>query len=374
MQSDTARELRTPLREEWHLEGILGQGRTWSIPVRPLPFSIGRHDSCHLHLASQEVSRNHAEIIQRGGRLWIRDLGSTNGTFLNHERLNGEALLQKQDILHFGSVEFRVDFRETKLQAPVDAMSTGIFTSQQNLPDQFVRCSGEFEQMLRDGAVTAMFQPIVRVSDRHVIGFELLGRGDHPGLPTAPLELFSIAERLGKEVELSHLFRVKGISLAQGLGGGVELFVNNHPEEINRPDTLDAMRNLREMAPDTPLVVEIHEKTVTDLRAMRELRSVLRDLNIGLAYDDFGAGQARLLELIEVPPDYLKFDAFLVRDVHRQPERFRRALAVLVQMARELGVVPLAEGVESEGEAVACQEIGFEAAQGFYFGRPAPLG
>jgi EAL domain-containing protein (putative c-di-GMP-specific phosphodiesterase class I) len=103
------------------------------------------------------------------------------------------------------------------------------------------------------------------------------------------------------------------------------------------------------------------------------LKERLGSFGVGLAYDDFGAGQARLLELSEVPPDYLKFDMRLVRGLDRAGPSRQKLLASLVQVARELSVLTVAEGVETLAEAVACAEIGFDFAQGFYFGRPARL-
>lgn len=361
------------MSEDWHLEGFLGSGRTWSIPVRPLPFLIGRQESCHLHLASSEVSRSHAEILTVQDRLWIRDLGSTNGTFLNQSRLLRPAELKRHDILHFGSLEFRVDRRERAPDCGDAATSTGVFVLPGQLSDHFVRCAGEFERLLRDKSVVPYFQPIVRLPDRAPIAFEMLGRGDCVGLPSAPVELFDIAERLGKEIELSRIFSEVGLTIARHMNSDLKLFVNCHPAELRHPNAFDHMAAMRAIAPSLPLVLEVSEKMVTDLRAMRELRSALTDLEIELAYDDFGAGQARLLELIEVPPDYLKFDANLVRDLPHQPERFRRVVATLVQMVRDLGVVALAEGVETSEEALACAATGFEAAQGFYFGAPSRL-
>ena len=63
---------------------------------------------------------------------------------------------------------------------------------------------------------------------------------------------------------------------------------------------------------------------MTDANTMRHLRRSLKDLAIGMAYDDFGAGQARLIELTEVPPDVLKFDIALTKDVHRAPCKRKR--------------------------------------------------
>jgi EAL domain-containing protein (putative c-di-GMP-specific phosphodiesterase class I) len=104
---------------------------------------------------------------------------------------------------------------------------------------------------------------------------------------------------------------------------------------------------------------------------MRELRSALRELDIRLAYDDFGAGENRLMELIEVPPDFLKFDMILVRDLDASVQR-QLLLASLLKVTQDLNVTSVAEGIETLAEAEACLRVGFDLAQGFHFGRPAP--
>jgi EAL domain-containing protein (putative c-di-GMP-specific phosphodiesterase class I) len=132
-----------------------------------------------------------------------------------------------------------------------------------------------------------------------------------------------------------------------------------------------SLRELRELAPDTQIVLEIHEGAVADIAQMRELHAALEAMNILLAYDDFGAGQARLVELVEVPPAYLKFDLKLVHDIHHATNERQRMLASLVQMVRDLGIAALAEGVETSEEHEICRQMGFQFAQGFYFGHPA---
>src|SRR5262249_25570066 len=95
--------------------------------------------------------------------------------------------------------------------------------------------------------------------------------------------------------------------------------------------------------------------------------------DVALAYDDFGAGQSRLLELVQAPPQFLKFDACLVRNADRASNHQWKLLKMLVEMAHDFDSVTVAEGIETRAEAEACPDLGFDYAQGFFFGRPGPL-
>ena len=97
------------------------------------------------------------------------------------------------------------------------------------------------------------------------------------------------------------------------------------------------------------------------------------EINVGLAYDDFGAGQARLFELAEAPPDYLKFDRRFVTGLDTAPVERQRLVAALVAAAGELRVKTIAEGVETPEEASACVRAGFSLAQGYHFAKPMPV-
>jgi EAL domain-containing protein (putative c-di-GMP-specific phosphodiesterase class I) len=139
---------------------------------------------------------------------------------------------------------------------------------------------------------------------------------------------------------------------------------------VGHAGLIEAMHSLRALSRNQPITLEIHEKAVTDCQVINELRGALQDLDIKLAFDDFGAGQARLADLSVVKPDYLKFDMSLLRDLHQASPEHRQMIATLVRMARDLGIVTLAEGIESSAECNACVQCGFELSQGFYFGRP----
>ena len=185
--------------------------------------------------------------------------------------------------------------------------------------------------------------------------------------------MFQAAEQLNLEVELSRLLRWEGIRVGRDLPDRPMLFVNTHPREMEDGEGLiDSLVKLREMTGNTLMVLEIHEAAVTNPSLMNELSAAMKDLEIQLAYDDFGAGQARLAELIAAKPDYLKFDISLVRDIDTADEHRTQMLRTLVKMVRDLDIRALAEGIETAEEAECCKQIGFDLAQGYYFGRPSP--
>ncbi len=360
--------LPSPQLFHWYLEGYVDAGkRAWRTVIRSLPLVIGRSPSAGLHLLSDRVSVEHAEIFGRDGRLWVRDLGSTNGTFVNGTRIEEERRLRGGDVLRFADLEFRL--APYGFPDPVRDTRTKVL-SRREVADFLEEQIEEFGRLLERRAVRPLFQPVQRLSDGRVIGYELLSRGDLSGFVTAPAELFYMAERLGRETELSQLCRVQGLEAAKALPGSPILFLNTHPSEMESSSAF--VRALARIAdrPAGRLVVEIHEAAVTDLEGLGRICSALREMGIGLAFDDFGTGQSRLMEIAEVPPNYVKFDMGFVRGLHEAPERRRRLLGDLVRMTIAMGVTPIAEGVESREEVEACRKVGFEYAQGFYLGVP----
>jgi EAL domain-containing protein (putative c-di-GMP-specific phosphodiesterase class I) len=152
-----------------------------------------------------------------------------------------------------------------------------------------------------------------------------------------------------------------------------QLFLNTHPVELEKPGLVESLEELRVLAPGVDLVLEIHESALAQTDFIVWLRTRLMEINVGLAYDDFGAGQARLFELAEAPPHYLKFDRRFVTGIDHAPVSRQRLVASLVAAARELLVRTVAEGVETAEEAAACMRAGFTHAQGYHFGRPGPV-
>ena len=355
----------------WVLESRLGEdGSLQRTPLQPLPFRIGRAPGLRLVLPSSHVSKLHTEIYSAGPSLRVRDLGSRNGTFLNRERV-ADSPLHEGDVLHIGDYEFRV---ARDVPEPVDYGDEGTLVQTAPLSCHFVTGACRVRELIDQAAVTMLFQPIVTLPSARPVAYEALGRGRLEGLPESPVELFDLAGALGPDAqaELSRLFRRKAVELVRDRPETPVLFLNTHPVELELPGLLESLEELRTFAPQVDLVLEIHESALAQTDFISSLRNRLMEINVALAYDDFGAGQARLFELAEAPPHYLKFDRRFVTGLDRAPTSRQRLVASLVAASRELLVKTVAEGVETELEAAACMRAGFSHAQGYHFGRPGP--
>ena len=360
----------------WYLEGYFsGKSAVGRLPLKHFPFRVGRDAAVDFAVPSTLASRLHAVISLEGDSLFITDNNSTNGTFINRHKLDGKQELQHGDILHFADFEARV-IKETieKSSDPTRSMTA---VRMNNLSQKMPAGVRELQELLTQKMVFPVYQPIIAVASQSIHAYEVLGRGKHPALSNNPGPLFRIAESLsGLTVPLSHLFRDVGVAKAAETPSNSQyrFFLNIHPDELkNASQLLQHMDSLRQRFPDLPLVLEIHEKAVTNISNMKVICQGLEELGIELAYDDFGAGQTRFIELIEAPAHYLKFDISLVSNIDQAPPKKRDIVKMLVKMSKDMGISTLAEGLDRAEEVEVCQEMGFDYIQGFYYGRPQEL-
>jgi len=344
----------------WNLVAVGDSTFAQSHPIKTYPFHIGRGQNVCLYVPSLAVSKLHAKIYESDGIVFLRDMGSTNGTFVNGVQIQGPQEISDGDLIQFADTAFRITREVHRVTQTVgsDLCDTALALS------QFDRL------MTEDGAIITHYQPIVDAYNGETLGYEVLGRSRIYGLKK-PDSMFRAAAQLQLGSELSRMFRNVGLSTTHEFNSDPHLFLNTHPEELNDIQSLiGSLKSLRDTNPRQPITIEIHESTVANSRVMSLLRVALQDLDMGLAYDDFGAGQSRLVELANVPPDYLKFDITLIREIHKANAQKQEMMEKLVKMTKDLGAVTLAEGVEDEDEAEACRQLGFELFQGFHFGRP----
>jgi EAL domain-containing protein (putative c-di-GMP-specific phosphodiesterase class I) len=356
---------------KWALEHVSDSSEKWVIPIESVPFTIGRDEVCDLTLGPKWVSRHHAQIRSSGGMFWICDLGSTNGTCVNYKLINKSELLKPDDIISFGKHHFcfkKVD--SIRQSSPDSTIQIDLTEELTNL----VSLEPKLRKILREQNVTPYFQPVLRFSDMHVIGYKILGRIFEDDLPLNTGTLFEVAASLGCASKLSVLCREKGVDLGRRLPGSPVLFVNTAPSELERLDVLmESLRRIRKAAISNPIILEISEKAMPHTDEMKQFRSRLADLNVALAFDDFEVSQTRLVELQKTSPDFLKFDMSLIRDIHLAPKRLHQMLLTFVKAARDLGIGTVAEGIECLDESKTCRQLGFECVQGYLYGRPSPI-
>ncbi|MCA9051039.1 MAG: EAL domain-containing protein, partial [Planctomycetaceae bacterium] len=228
-----------------------------------------------------------------------------------------------------------------------------------------------FDRLINRPDIDPYFQPLVALSDSSTIGYEVLVRSRIKGLET-PDKIFRIAALRLSEARLSEVCRMEGLLSGIQIDPNGCFFLNTHARELETPRLFSSLADLRDCYPNVRVVLEVHEAAITSVRYLQELTVVLRDLNIDLAFDDFGAGQARLVELFVVPPKYLKFDISFVRGLENASKPHKTSVRSLLKMVRDLEVISLAEGVETKNQVDVCTELGFDMAQGYYFGRPQP--
>lgn len=375
MELDTAHLARSGAVDTgWYLSGCLTAGRPIEkFPINVSAFVIGRRPGVSLMVPSARVSGRHAEILVIGENLLIRDLGSTNGTYVNRRRVTRPTPIGEGDHIELADTEFRLEYRA---RTPVNGLQSdpALKKTQKSMdtfePDWIL---SQFAQLMQEQAITPHFQPITSLTEKQTLGYEALARSGIAGMKS-PATMFQTAALVAREAELSILCRDKSVEVAANrLKPGLSLFLNTHPREDLERDVLASVEKLRQTYPDVGMVLEIHERAVDDPHRILHLKQRFAEFNVALAYDDFGAGQSRLLELVQAPPQYLKFDACLVRNADRASNHQWKLLKMLVEMAHDFDSYTVAEGIETGAEAEACRDLGFDYAQGFYFGRPAPL-
>ena len=210
-----------------------------------------------------------------------------------------------------------------------------------------------------------VFQPIIELASRDVVGYEALTRfdsGQRPDLCFA--DAWSVG--LGPELEVATL--TTAVDAAQGLSAGAFLSLNISPRLVAQAERLRPVLG----AANRPLIVEITEhETIDDYDRLRDAIERL-GRNIRVAVDDAGAGIANFGHIIDLRPDFVKLDISLVRGVNA--DLGRQAMVVgMRHFSKTAGCRLIAEGVETTEEADTLTSLGVEFGQGYLFGRPVAV-
>lgn len=232
-------------------------------------------------------------------------------------------------------------------------------------------------QVLERNSLKVHFQPIIDVNNMRVHGYECLARGMLAnGDIMNPGTMFAMAKKTGLLFNLDRQCRETAIRAAAEHGISEHIFINFLPTAIYNPEFClrDTIRWVEELELDpNRIVFEVVEtESVQDMDHLKRILSFYRRSGFLTALDDVGSGYASLNTFALLGPDVLKIDMELVRDVHltEVKQSVIRALKMIAELA---GAKVLAEGIETDAEFSWLKDLGIDYAQGYYFGKPAPV-
>jgi len=218
--------------------------------------------------------------------------------------------------------------------------------------------------------LSMVYQPIVSSSSLKIFGYEALLRSQESSLPT-PIDVLDAAEKLGQLHALGR--RVRELTAAQAASVSPfdhTFFVNLHASDLADPMLYDPTAPLSAYA--AAVVLEITERASLEGIGEVERRiASLRRMGYRIAVDDLGAGYAGLSYFARVSPDVVKIDISLVRGIDADPIK-HRVVASICSLARDLDMLIVAEGIETEAELKSLRELGADLAQGYLIARPGP--
>ena len=242
------------------------------------------------------------------------------------------------------------------------------------------RLRAEFDQVIESGQVTCVYQPIVKLDDFSVLGYELLARGPMNSELHRPDALFEVARDENRVPELDRLCRMTAARGSATLPPQYLRFINTEPLNL----FFHSHSNLfvQEFVDATPedlrglTVVEITEHSVIDDFAhMRDVVRRLREQGFRIAVDDAGAGYSGLQTMVEIGPDFIKLDISLTRHIETSHVK-QKLVSTLRDFSREASITLVAEGIETHEQLDALVGLGIPYGQGFLFahpGSPYPL-
>jgi EAL domain-containing protein (putative c-di-GMP-specific phosphodiesterase class I) len=212
------------------------------------------------------------------------------------------------------------------------------------------------------------FQPIVGWRERRIFGYEALLRSDEPSMRN-PAHMLDAAERLERLHELGRTIRAKiAVAAEAPESAQVKLFVNLHSADLNDDELY---------APDSPLskiagrvVLEMTERaSLQGVKNVAECVAKLKALGFQVAIDDLGAGYAGLTSFTQLEPEVAKLDMSLVRGIDSDSRR-QSIVRSIKSLCDELGMMVIAEGVETPSERDMLVALGCDLLQGYLFARP----
>jgi EAL domain-containing protein (putative c-di-GMP-specific phosphodiesterase class I)/CheY-like chemotaxis protein len=227
-------------------------------------------------------------------------------------------------------------------------------------------------EIIRHGEIRTHYQPIVKLDDGSVHGYEALSRGPQDSPFSNPEIMFAFARESELTWALEWLCLKLSCSALNKIDDDKKLFVNMEANVLGTKSFSPIQ--LLDFFPNgaNKVVIEITErKAIEDFDTFRHTADELHSLGFHIAIDDVGAGYASLQSIAEIRPDYMKIAGPILRGIDKEPIK-RNLVAMLCDMSRNINANLIAENIENQREYECCRELAVPYGQGFFLGRPNP--
>jgi len=234
------------------------------------------------------------------------------------------------------------------------------------------------ERIINEERIVSCYQPVISIKRKQIIGYEALSRGvnEHTGNLISPLELISEAEKYGLILDLDRLFRKKvleNFAKYYSENPGTILSINLDSSAIHSGFGSKHFFKAVEGCGINPssIIIEILESEVEDINVLVDFVDRYRDHGFMIAMDDFGAGFSNWDRILKLKPDLIKLDISVIRDIDSDFLKQEVARS-LIKLSHNTGSLVVAEGIETEGEALKILELNADLLQGNFLSKPFP--
>lgn len=235
------------------------------------------------------------------------------------------------------------------------------------------RIEADIRLALANDQFHLLYQPLCRLPDRRIVGFEALIRWNHPEQGwISPARFIPVAEEAGLITQIGEWVLMEACREAASWPGGVHVAVNASPVQLmSKAFPLLVAKTLAACHLDPArLCIELTETAlVEDGDQIAAALQLLRELGVRVAMDDFGTGYSSFAHLVDFHLDKIKIDRTFVQEAPGKPSAMAVVKAV-IQMGRDLGVGTIGEGVETAEQLELLTRLGCDEAQGYLLGRP----